>query len=146
MSQELQKQPGNSQSVGPVINLVPTTQLDLSGLSPDAIARLQEQHAIGMVEIARKANELKVENASLAGVLSTMNTETTKATQSNVAITMTHTQTTSMGRTEIMIGNTDRAASGKLSPSASGSPDRTLAIVGIVIGGIILLAVLVGHH
>jgi hypothetical protein len=46
-------------------------------------------------------------------------------------MTATHTQNTAIGRTEVVIGNTDRAASGKLSASAAGVPDRLLWMVGI---------------
>ena len=73
-------------------------------------------------------------------------TEAAKATQANVSMTATLAQTTSIGRAEVVIGNTDRAASGKLSASAAGVPDRLLWIVGIAAVAAIIVALIIFHH
>jgi hypothetical protein len=45
-----------------------------------------------------------------------------------------------------VIGNTDRAASGKLSASAAGLPDRLLWIVGIAAVAVVIVALIIFHH
>lgn len=61
-------------------------------------------------------------------------------------MTLTHTQTTSLGRTEIVIGNTVRAASGKLSASATGVADRTPWIIAIVAVCAVVIALIAFRH
>src|ERR1700757_141750 len=124
MAQEVAKSNGSAVPSTDVINLGASNLLDLTGMQPDQIAELKRQHASGMIDLKKKAEELKIENASLAMTLDSFNTEASKATQANVSMTATHTQNTAIGRTEVVIGNTDRAASGKLSVSAAGVPDR----------------------
>lgn len=147
MGQGIEKPVENGALSASVINLAPTaSSVDLSGLSPEQVAELKRQHAAGMIDLSRTANDLKAHNASLAMLLDSLNSEAAKATQSNVSMTATHTQTTPIGRTEIVIGNTDRAASGKLSTSATGVPDRVLWIVGIIATAMIIIAVIASRH
>jgi hypothetical protein len=63
--------------------------------------------------------------------LDSFNTEAAKATQANVSMPATHTQDTAIGRTEVVIENTEGAASGKFSVSAASVADRLLWMVGI---------------
>ena len=99
-----------------------------------------------MIDLKKKAEELKIDNASLAMLLDSFNTEASKATQSNVSMTATHAQTTAIGRTEVVIGNTDRAALGKMSASGAGVPDRLLWIVGIAAVAAVIVALIIFHH
>ena len=55
------------------------------------------------------------------------------------AVTITHTQTTKVGRTEIMMGNTEQAQSGKLSKSQTGEKDWTPYYI---FGGILALVII----
>ena len=147
MDQEIEKSNPPGVSNANVINLgSANTLLDLTGMTPEQVAELKRQYASGMIDLKKKAEELKMENASLAMTLDSYNTEAAKATQANVSMTATHTQTTAIGRAEVVIGNTDRAASGKLSASAAGVPDRLLWIVGIVAVAAIIVALIVFHH
>ena len=146
MAQEIEKLNPSAVPSTDVINLGSNSLLDLTGMPPDQIAELKRQYASGMIDLKKKAEDLKIENASLAMTLDSFNTEASKATQANVSITATHTQTTAIGRTEVVIGNTDRAASGKLSPSAAGVPDRLLWIVGIAAVAVVIVALIIFHH
>jgi hypothetical protein len=146
MGQELEKSNPPGVPSANVLNLGALTQIDMTGIPPDVVAELRRQYASGMIDLTKKAQELKIDNASLAMLLDSFNTEASKATQSNVSMTATHTQTTAIGRTEVVIGNTDRAASGKLSSSAIGVPDRTLWVIGIIAGAAIIIALLVSRH
>lgn len=122
------------------LDLGATQIIDLTGLSEEQAAELRRQHAAGMIDIQRKAQELRVDVGALQASLDAFNDQTSKATQSGHSATITHTQTTSAGRTEVVIGNTDRAASGKISRSAAGQKDVTIwiiiavAVVAVIVG------------
>ena len=90
------------------LNLSNSTTLDLKGLSEEQIAELRQQHASGMIDLHKKAAELKVDVDALDASLSTFNTQTAKATNDGTSATITHVQTSSAGRTEVMIGNTEK--------------------------------------
>lgn len=146
MAQEIERSNAPDAPNADVINLGSNSLIDLTGMPPEQMAELKRQYASGMIDLKKKAEELKIDNASLAMTLDSFNTEASKATQANVSMTATHTQTTAIGRTEVVIGNTDRAASGKLSPSAAGVPDRLLWIVGITAIAAVIVALIVFHH
>ncbi len=128
------------------INLGMNSVIDLAGLSDDQVAELQRQHAAGMIDLARKAAEAKIDVGALGVTLGTINDEASKATQSNVSITVTHRQKTTLGETEVVIGNTERAAAGKLSMSASGLTDRLPLLIGIIAAALIIIALIVSRH
>jgi hypothetical protein len=146
MAQEIEKSNALGVPSTDVINLGSNSLIDLTGMPPEQIAELKRQYASGMIDLKKKAEEVKIDNASLAMTLDSYNTEAAKATQANVSITATHTQTTAIGRSEVVIGNTDRAASGKLSASAAGVPDRLLWIVGIAAVAAVIVALIIFHH
>lgn len=149
MSQELQRvePPEGKLPAERSIRLDQQSVLDLSGLSDSEVAELKKQYNSGMIDIHKKAAELKVDVGALDAALGSFTDQTAKATQAGAHATITHSQTSALGRTEVVIGNTDRAAAGKLSASAAGLQDKTLWIVGIVaIAAIIVAMILVGHH
>lgn len=124
------------------IDLNARSTLSLTGLSDDQIAELKKQHAQGLINVQRKAEELKVDVGALDAALNTFNDQTARATEAGSSATITHTQTTSAGRTEVVIGNTDKAKSGKISRSARGEADRTVVIVGIIAAAIVIAALI----
>lgn len=126
------------------LKLTQNDVLDLSGLSESQVSELRIQHAKGMISLQQKAQEAKIDVAALDASLSSFNDQTSKATQAGASATIQHSQTTSIGRTEVIIGNTDRAAAGKLSRSATGERDRTLVIVGIIAVAAVLVAMFIG--
>ena len=146
MGQNVEQSKVSSIPSADVINLGSNSLIDLTGMPPEQVAELKRQYASGMIDLKKKAEELKIDNASLAMLLDSFNTEASKATQANVSMTATHAQTTAIGRTEVVIGNTDRAASGKLSASAAGVPDRLLWIVGIAAVAAVIVALIIFHH
>jgi hypothetical protein len=147
MGQEIEKSNAPGVPSPNVMNLGSANSLiDLTGIPPETVAELKRQYASGMIDLTKKAQDLKIDNASLAMLLDSFNTEAAKATQANVSMTATHSQTTSIGRTEVVMGNTDRAASGKLSASAAGVQDRLLWIVGIVAVAAIIVALILSRH
>ena len=125
------------------IKLTATGDLDLSGLPDDQIHQLKKDFASGMIDVHKKAAELRVDVGALDSALHSFTEQTEKATKAGAHATITHTQTTSLGRTEVIIGNTEKAARGKISRSASGEKDRTFIILGIIAVVIIILAFII---
>jgi len=125
------------------IKLTQNELLDLTGLSEDEVAELKRQHAAGMIDVNKKAKELKIDVMALDAALSSFTDQTAKATQAGASVTITHTQSTSIGRTEVVVGNTEKAAQGKISSSAAGLEDRTLWIAGIIAVVVIIIALIV---
>ena len=117
--------------------------LDLSGLSEDQVNALRLQYAEGMIEVRKKASELQVDVEALDFTLRSLTTQTESASRSGVSITATHAQETTLGRTEVILGNTDRAAKGKLTRLQSGSDDQQLLYVVLLVGAIIAGALLI---
>ena len=136
----------NKSPVEKTLKLNETQVLDLSSLSDGQISELKSQHARGMVELKNKAEDLKIQVGALDATLSSFNDQTSKATQSGSSATISFTQTTTLGRTEVIIGNTDKAATGKLSRSATGEKDKTIWIIGIIAAAAVLVALFLGKH
>ncbi len=116
--------------------------LDLTGLSESEVGELKMQHAKGIIDVQKKANEMGVDVQALDSALSSFTAQTERATQADAHATITHSQTSSLGRTEVVIGNTDRAASGKMTRSGRGEQDRTIIIV-IVVAVVVIVAALI---
>lgn len=122
------------------ISLSPTTEMDISFLPEAERKELLKQHIGGMLDISRKVQELHVDSAALKKTLEDLSDATKDVSVDGNAITMTHTQTTNIGRTEIMMGNTEQAQSGKLSRSQTGEKDWTPYYI---FGGIVALIIIV---
>jgi hypothetical protein len=129
------------------VNLSPTTSLDLSWLPEEQRRALLADHAKGTLDIARKAQELHVDVAALKASLSTLSDATQEVAQSGNSVTIAHTQNTSVGRTEILMGNTDKAKGGKLTSSQTGATDWTpWYIFGGLLALVLIAASVFGHH
>jgi hypothetical protein len=127
------------------ITLNNENQLDLTGLDTTEIAELKRQYASGMIDVKKRAEELKVDVGALDAALGSFNDQTARSTRDGSSTTITHTQSTSFGRTEVVMGNTDKAAAGKVSRSAAGEDNKTLWIIGIVaVAAIVVAAIAFG--
>jgi hypothetical protein len=107
------------------INFGPKAIIDLSWLPESERQVLLREYTKGMLDIAVKAQELNVDANILKKTLDDLSDTTREVANSGSAITITHSQTTKVGRTEIMMGNTEQAQSGKLSKSQTGQKDWT---------------------
>jgi hypothetical protein len=121
------------------IALGPAPSFDLSRLPEDEQTALLIDHYRGMLEISRKAIELHEGTAALRSTFRTLAEGTKMVADSGSAVTVSHTQTTSIGRTEIMTGNTEKAWSGRLSKSQTGERDWTPFYI---IGGLIAVVLI----
>lgn len=114
----------------------PATHIDLSSLSEIQRNALLADYNKGLLDVSKKAHELKVDVEALRATLGSLAITTRDLAQDNTSVTITHTQTTSLGRTEIIMGNTDQAKTGKFSRSQSGDRDMTPYYVA---GGLVAL-------
>jgi hypothetical protein len=114
-----------SGSVPAIIDLGPSTKIDLSWLPENERKALLLDYAKGMIDISKKAQELHIDAAVLKKTLDDLAGTTIEVSESGNAVTITHTQTTKVGRTEVMMGNTEQAQSGKFTKTQTGVKDWT---------------------
>lgn len=122
--------------------LNPATSADVFALlSDEQRSSLLMEYARGQLDVSKKANEMHVDVGAFRNMLDVMAAKTRELTsQENTSVTMSHTQDTSVGRTEVIMGNTAQAASGKLTRTMAGERNMTPFYV---IGGAIVLLILV---
>jgi FlaG/FlaF family flagellin (archaellin) len=132
---------GSGAKTPSTITLGKSTSLDLSHLPEEVQVELQAEYTKGMIDLNKKAQELNIDEAALRNTLDDLNETTKQATDANASITVSHTQSSSIGRTEIIMGNTDQARRGKLTKSQTGETNWTPIYVVI---GIIALLILAG--
>lgn len=124
------------------INLGPK---DLSWLPENERNALWIDYEKSMMDIDKKERELHVDVDILKKTLDKLSDTTREVSDSGNAITITHSQTTAVGRTEVMMGNTEQAQSGKLSKSQTGEKDWTpYYIFGGILALIIIAALMKG--
>ncbi len=128
------KLPVRPSSMPTSVSLSPTVALDLSWLPEDKRAALLEEHARGMLDISRKAQEMHVDVATLTAALGTVSNTTLQAAKDGNSVTVSHVHTTPHSRTEVIMGNTDAARVGKLTKSQTGETNWTpiYIIIGII--------------
>lgn len=116
------------------VSLTPHTSLDLSWLPEEQRSQLLQEYAKGMLDIGRRAQELNVDIGALKASLGELSDTVRTVSQDGNSVTVSHTQTTSIGRTEIIMGNTESAKIGKLTKSQTGERDWTpfYIIAGII--------------
>ena len=130
-----------------VVNLGPLTTLDLTFLPEEQREALMNDYARGVLDVAKKAHELHVEVGVLKSTLDQLAHTTREVTESGNAVTITHTQTTKIGRTEIKMGNTEEAKSGRMTSSQIGERNWTPIYILAGIAAVVLIAFLfAGHH
>jgi hypothetical protein len=90
---------------------------------------------------------LHVDVSVLKATLDQLAGTTRDVSESGNAVTISHAQTTKIGRTEIKMGNTEEARSGRMSKSQTGERDWTPFYVFGGIAAVVLIAFLfAGHH
>lgn len=127
-------------SVPTTIHFGPVTSIDLSFMSDDERKALQLEYTRGLMDLHLKATELNVDAAILKRTLDDLCATTRDASASGNAVTITHTQDTKVGRTEVIMGNTMSAKIGKLSKSQTGERDWTPYYI---LAGILALVIIV---
>lgn len=118
------------------------TELNLEGLPEETKVELRKKHAEGMLDIEKKFLENGIDSDTIRKRMGDINESVNKADPDS-SVTVTGSYTDNLGRTEVIMGNTDKARKGKLDRSQKGESDNTLLYVGIV-GAFILLAIILG--
>ena len=123
-----------------ILDLGSPNQLDLTDLSKEGRDLITQKALEAKIAISNKAQEAQIDIQGTKLQLDNLNAAVRDSSKDGTSITVTHTQTTSVGRTEVVMGNTEKAAAGKMSRSAAGLEDNTLKIVLAVVVGVVLLA------
>jgi hypothetical protein len=115
--------------------------LQTEGLTEDQIQELKMLHAKGVIDIDKKTQELNIDVKALDATIGTMAAQTEQISKAGDHVTMTHSHDSSLGRTEVMMGNTNKAAKGRLSKSQTGEEDNTLKYVLIIAAVVVVVVV-----
>ena len=118
------------------IQLGNMNSLDLTGLTEEQRQAIQTQYAKGIVDSNKRAIDMKVDISALDSVWGSMASHAKDISEAGDSVTMTHTATTTAGRFEIIMGNTENAAKGKFSRSQVGDKDNILMY--IIIGAVVI--------
>ena len=90
--------------------------ISLEGLSETQTAELKSALANKMIDLRGKKAELTMDLQGLNYKLETMTANAQKANDAGVSVTINHTQTDATGKTEVVIGNSQRAHRGMTLP------------------------------
>lgn len=107
------------------INFGPAQEVDLTGIPETQRAAMLAEYQKGILDVSKKAHDMKVDVDALHATLSHLGGATHEAAKDGTSVTITHTQDTSIGRTEIIMGNTTEAQRGQLSRSQTGETNWT---------------------
>lgn len=129
--------PASTPTVIPVGNVA---AIDLAGLPESQRQELYRQHAAGVLDIGRKAQELSVDVGALRATLDVASQTARDASAAGNSVTITHVVESKAGRTEVIMGNTNAAQSGKINSRQAGTRDWTPYYV---FGGLIALIIII---
>ena len=127
-----------------IIPLTPAAGVDLSHLPEAQRLTLMHDYSRGMLDVSRRAQELGVDAQALANTLGVLSASVDKATQNGTAATASFSNASSIGRVEVVMGNTDTARAGKLTRSQTGERDWTPFYVFGGLVALVLIAALIG--
>jgi len=101
----------------------------------------------GTIDIAKRAHELGVDVGALKSTLDILSNTTREVSESGNSVTVSHTQTTKIGRTEIKMGNTEEAKSGKLSKTQTGEKVwNPYYVFGGIVALVLIAFLFAGRH
>lgn len=133
---------GAIQQTGQAIRFDPlnpsTNIIDLGSLSQQQQDQLVMEYMRGTLDINKKAAAMHVDVTAFKNMLDVMAHKTKElAEQEGTSVTIQHTQESSVGRTEVIMGNTEQAAKGRLTRTMAG--ERNLTLVYVIVGIITVL-------
>jgi hypothetical protein len=110
----------------------------MATLSKDQQNQLMVEYMRGTLDISKKAAAMHVDVSAFKNMLDVMATKTRELSeQEGTSVTMQHTQESSVGKTEVIMGNTEQAAKGRLTRTMAG--ERPMALLYLVGGAIVVL-------
>ena len=95
-----------------------------------------------MIELQKKAIEHGIDTKSIEKRMGDMSDNVIKANDDDFSATITGAFTDKLGRTEVIMGNSEAAQKGNLSRSQKGEKNNTLLIIAIIVGTLILIALI----
>ncbi|WP_157132159.1 hypothetical protein [Roseobacter sp. AzwK-3b] len=126
------------------VNFGPTPTIDLAGIPEEQRAKMLADYNNKVLDVSAAAHQMRVDSDALRATLNSLSNTTNEAAQDGNSVTITHTQETSIGRTEVIMGNTDQAKTGKLTKSQTGERDLTPYYIGGGLLAMVLIAALLG--
>ena len=121
--------------------------VDLSFIPETQRNALMTEYMRGTLDVARKASELHVDAMTLRSTLTTLADTVRQVSQDGNSVTVTHTQSTAVGRIEIIMGNTEKAGKGKFTRSQTGRETNwTPYYIFAVIAAVVLMAITIAAH
>ena len=128
--------PGNMIQLG-------SEEIDMTGLTAEQQQQLKIKHAEASIDLNQKKQELVADAGALNHALGTMSHHTEAVAEAGQDVTITHTQDSSLGRTEIIMGTSEAAKKGKLNRSQTKQQvDHTYLFAGVAIFVVIVIALL----
>lgn len=116
--------------------------LDLSGLSDQQVDVLRQKHAELAIDTAYRAKKIGTDVNSLAATLKTISEQTEIMSDKGMNVTVTNTRDDNLGRTEIIVGNSEAAKTGKLTRSQKGMNDSPVLWMGFALVVLLIFAIL----
>ena len=126
------------------VDLSNPKSLDLSNLSLESQQQVAERAQEAQLDLHKKAGEAQIDILGTKANLDNFNETVREASKDGSSITLTHTQNTSTGRTEVVMGNTEKAAAGKISRSGLGLEDNTVKIIAVIAAAVVLAVIFLG--
>ncbi len=115
-------------------------QIDLSHLPEADRIQLQKKMIEGQIDLQRKLIELGFENQAIDKRIGDMTDRIATAAKDGTSATITGAYQDTLGRTEVIMGNTETAAKGKLTRSQTGEKDMTIWYILIAAAVIVIIA------
>lgn len=109
-----------------------------AGLSPTDIEDLRQEYARGQMDLAQRAEKLRLDAVALEKAMDTLVDGSSKAHDAGLSVTTTHSRDSEVSRTEIVIGNTGAARKAPRRSRSGPGMDRT--VVAAVVVGVLLAA------
>ena len=118
-----------------------------SSLSKEQQDVLLMEYMRGNLDVGKKAAQMHVDVDAFRSALEVMSAKTREvSSQEGVSVQFQHTQESSFGKTEAIMGNTAQAASGKLTRTMANERNLTpFYYIGGIIGLLILVSLFMHH-
>jgi hypothetical protein len=120
-------------------------EINLENLSSEQREIITAKFSDAQLELVTKSQQAKIDLGATKQGLDDFADTVKKSTADGTSTTITHTQTTSVGRTEVIMGNTEKAAKGSISRSGAGLPDNSLKIIAIVAIAVVIAVIFAGN-
>lgn len=122
-------------SVGPS-----NAEIDVTGLTVEQIQALKIKYAEMSIEWIERGRTIGTDAQSLGATLETLSRSTAQMSEQGTNVTITNTRDDALGRTEMIVGNSDAARKGKLSMTQKGLGDPTMLYMGFALVVLVILA------